>query len=78
MYDAAMQGIHDKLLVKGIKDGLTFTAELLPSSQEYGLVCPTFSNAYCLPTFPALSQFHENKIILYVFLVVLSCSAPLL
>lgn len=37
-----MQGIHDKLLVKGIKDGLTFTVELLPSGLEYGLVYPAF------------------------------------
>ena len=31
MYDAAMQDIHDKLLVKGAKSGLTFTAELIPT-----------------------------------------------
>ncbi|KAJ3564465.1 hypothetical protein NP233_g8277 [Leucocoprinus birnbaumii] len=31
MYDGAMQGIHDRLLVKGAKKGLTFTAELIPS-----------------------------------------------
>ncbi|KAF9449311.1 glycoside hydrolase family 47 protein [Macrolepiota fuliginosa MF-IS2] len=31
MYDAAMQGVHDKLLVKGAKNGLTLTAELLPT-----------------------------------------------
>ncbi|XP_006454944.1 hypothetical protein AGABI2DRAFT_176302 [Agaricus bisporus var. bisporus H97] len=35
MYDAAMQGIHDKLIVKGVKDGLTFTAELLPTVQNH-------------------------------------------
>ncbi|KAL9715624.1 mannosyl-oligosaccharide alpha-1,2-mannosidase [Leucoagaricus gongylophorus] len=31
MYDAAMQDIHDKILVKGAKSGLTFTAELIPT-----------------------------------------------
>ncbi|KAF5356345.1 hypothetical protein D9756_004408 [Leucocoprinus leucothites] len=34
MYDAAMQGIHDKLLVKGVKKGLTFTAELIPTHSQ--------------------------------------------
>jgi len=40
MYDAAMQDIHDKLLVKGAKNGLTFTAELIPThsrvAEKYG------------------------------------------
>ncbi|KXN88048.1 Mannosyl-oligosaccharide 1,2-alpha-mannosidase [Leucoagaricus sp. SymC.cos] len=31
MYDAAMQGIHDKLLVKGVKNGHTLTVELILS-----------------------------------------------
>lgn len=53
MYDAAMQGIHDKLIVKGVKDGLTFTAELLPTVQnhlEYDLSC--FFDCLSLIYFP--------------------------
>jgi mannosyl-oligosaccharide alpha-1,2-mannosidase len=34
MYDAAMQGIHDKLLVKGVKNGHTFTVELLSTRSQ--------------------------------------------
>jgi len=48
MYDAAMQDIHDKLLVKGSKNGLTFTAELIPThsrvAEKYGhfIFCSRF------------------------------------
>jgi len=46
MYDAAMQDIHDKLLVKGAKSGLTFTAELIPTHSRVAekYVSPFFSH----------------------------------
>jgi len=43
-----MQDIHDKLLVKGAKNGLTFTAELIPThsrvAEKYGrsIFCSRF------------------------------------
>ena len=68
MYDAAMQDIHDKILVKGAKSGLTFTAELIPTHSRVAekYVSP-FLQSLCSLKGLGNTLYSGNKITLSVF-----------